>query len=97
MEEKVLTWNMIEDALAVIEQARKEGRKAYRLQMSEPSGCGTLLVVFPRVVPYGDDYEAIYAMQEIKDEIERLKVGENMYFQPSRDEETSKGIITRIL
>lgn len=35
MEEKVLTWNAIENALYMIEQARRDGRKAYKVQTSE--------------------------------------------------------------
>ena len=97
MEENVLTWNAIENALYMIEQARRDGRKAYKVQTSENGYCSDHIFVFPRLVGNGDDWEYIYAMNERKDEIEKLKIGESLYFQPIRDDKESKGIITRIL
>ena len=43
-----------------------------------------------------DALEVIYAMNEILDKILDLKLNESMYFQPNRDNNKSKGIITRL-
>lgn len=45
--------------------------------------------------PNYSNYEYFYAMHDIVDKILDLKAGESMYFQPNRDDKTSKGIITR--
>lgn len=43
------------------------------------------------------EYEWIYAIQSYHlDDILDLKIGENIFFQPNRDDNKSKGIITRI-
>ena len=44
-----------------------------------------------------NDFEFIYAIQSYYlDEVLDLKKGENMFFQPNRDDPKSKGIITRV-
>ncbi len=44
-----------------------------------------------------EDPDELYnALAEIIDEVLDLKQGESMYFQPNRDDNKSKGIITRI-
>lgn len=48
-----------------------------------------------RDVEDGTEYEYIYAIQDIADKILDLKIGESMYFQPNRDNDLTKGIITR--
>ena len=40
-------------------------------------------------------YEIVYAMQEVFDAILDLQVNDSMYFQPNRDNKSSKGIIVR--
>lgn len=49
-------------------------------------------------VPSNNDnlYEWEYSMKDIADTVLDLKLGESMYFQPNRDDKTSKGIIFRI-
>lgn len=44
----------------------------------------------------GDQYEYIYALREITDEVLDIRKGESMYFQPNRDNDLAKGIITRV-
>ena len=44
----------------------------------------------------GAEMEYKYAMYEKMDEILDLKRLQSMYFQPNRDDDNSKGIITRI-
>ena len=47
--------------------------------------------------PLGADYEYIYALDFYGlDKILDLKLNESVYIQPNRDDETSKGILTRI-
>lgn len=43
-----------------------------------------------------NEYEYIYSMQDLIDEVLDLKDGESMYFKPNRDNDLAKGIITRI-
>ena len=43
-----------------------------------------------------NDYEYIYALRDIINEVLDLKIGESMYFQPNRDNADSKGIILRV-
>lgn len=43
-----------------------------------------------------DDAEYIYALQDRMDDVLDLRRGESMYFQPNRDNESTKGIIVRI-
>lgn len=49
-------------------------------------------------VPSNNDnlFEWEYALKDIADTVLDLKLGESMYFQPNRDDKTSKGIIFRI-
>lgn len=44
-----------------------------------------------------NDSETIYSLQDIIDKIMDLKVKEYLFFQPNRDDDNSKGIITRII
>ena len=43
-----------------------------------------------------DDSETIYSMREVIDDILDLKINKCFWFQPNRDDDESKGIITRI-
>ena len=43
-----------------------------------------------------DETETAYALQEQIDAVLDLKINESMYFQPNRDDNNSKAIITRI-
>lgn len=43
-----------------------------------------------------NDYEYIYALHEIADELLDMKLGESIYFKPNRDNDIAKGLITRI-
>lgn len=88
----------VEKALELIDRASEEGYKAYKVQASECGHCWTKIVAFPRPAKLdGSDWEFVYAMTEIGDEWTKLDVGNSMYFQPTRDDANSKGIITRIL
>jgi hypothetical protein len=42
------------------------------------------------------DLEVINAIQEIGNDVLDLDVNQSMYFQPNRDDDSSKGIIKRI-
>ena len=43
-----------------------------------------------------NDFEVVYALQDIIDVILDLQLGDAMYFQPNRDDSKSKAIIVRI-
>ena len=42
-----------------------------------------------------NEYEYVYALIDIIDKVLDLKEGENMYFNPHRDDATQKGLLTR--
>lgn len=47
--------------------------------------------------PQGDDFEYIYALDYYGiDKILDLKIGESVFIQPNRDDNESKGILTRV-
>lgn len=88
----------VEKALELIDRASEEGYKAYKVQASECGHCWAKIVVFPRPAKLdGSDWEFVYSLFENGDEWTKLDVGNSMYFQPTRDDSNSKGIITRIL
>jgi hypothetical protein len=88
----------VENALALIEKARKEGFKGFYVQMSEDGWCGSQYVAFRESISEVESaFEFVYSMQEKEKEIAALKIKESMYFKPNRDDPKSKGIITRIL
>jgi hypothetical protein len=51
--------------------------------------------LFLNEIEEGYDFEFVYALSEIAEDVMKLSVGESMYFKSNRDEE-SKGIIARI-
>ena len=67
-----------------------------KVQMSNVDGACTRTMVYPRKKKIEADYEFVYAMDEVRKKILKLKVGERMYFKSLRDEPDSLGIITRI-
>jgi hypothetical protein len=52
--------------------------------------------LFLNDIAKGYDFEFVYALSEIAEDVMKLNAGESMYFKPNRDE-PSKGIIARIL
>jgi len=53
--------------------------------------------LFFNKIKSGDDWEFVYAINELAAEpVMKLNVNESMYFQSNRDNEQSKGIIVRI-
>lgn len=88
----------VEKALSTLRNAEKEGFKGYIVQISEQGSCSQQYIAFNQPIHnYLGDYEFVNAMAEIENEIDKLFVGDCMYFQPNRDDKTSKGIITRVL
>ncbi len=70
-------------------------KREYELSIAE---CGQTTVSRCRIdaVLEDDGFEYQYAMQYIIDDVLDLKLNESMYFQPNRDDKSSKGIILRI-
>ena len=88
----------IEKALEIVSSAEKEGLKGYEVLICENGHSSRQLVIYPRIKAMGNDYEFIYALNEnYMNEVFNMKKGESMYFQPIRDDDKSKGIITRIM
>jgi len=73
--------------------------RRFTVQISEQgTTCSVKNVTVERLTEKRDsEYEWIYSIQsDYLDQILDLKVGENIFFQPNRDDSKSKGIITRI-
>jgi hypothetical protein len=47
--------------------------------------------------PNDNDFEHIYALMEVLEDILYLKPDQSMYFQPNRDNKNTKGILLRII
>lgn len=74
-------------------------KREYKIQISEAGGTHTEVIKGDRLLVEdntGSECEFIYALQEEIGMVEALSVGEAEYFQPNRDDKTSKGIILRI-
>jgi hypothetical protein len=73
--------------------------RRFTVQMSvQGTTCSVKNVIVERLTEKRErEYEWIYAIQSYHlDDILDLKIGENIFFQPDRDDNKSKGIITRI-
>jgi hypothetical protein len=54
-----------------------------------------LLCQLPLMIKDSECEEVFYALNEELDNLMDLQIGRTMYFQPNRDDKTSKGIIIR--
>ena len=73
--------------------------RRFTVQMSvQGTTCSVKNVTVERMTEERErEYEWIYSIQsDHLDEILDLKVGESIFFQPNRDDNKSKGIVTRI-
>lgn len=61
-----------------------------------PNHVMTFTRLFLNDIKMGADYEFIYALNEIVEDVMSLKIGESLQFKPNRDYETQKGVIVRI-
>lgn len=86
------------DAIKTVSQARENGTKFFEAVINE---CGNTCISY-FYTPFnpdlnGSEYEYIYSIYEnYLEAVNILEIGQSMYFQPTRDDKTSKGIITRI-
>jgi len=74
-------------------------KRHYDIQISESgttTNMGITIEILLGLNGNPNDYEFIYALQEIADDVLDLKSGECLYFQPNRDNQLAKGIITRV-
>lgn len=74
-------------------------KRNYSIQISESGYLSTQSITIEMLLNINDnmdDYEFIYALQEIADDVLDLKINESLYFKPNRDNELAKGIITRV-
>ena len=67
-----------------------------KVQMSNCDGVSTHTLNYPRKKKIENDYEFVYAIDEVSKKVMKLKVGDRMYFKSLRDEPNSLGVITRI-
>ena len=67
-----------------------------KVQMSNCDGVSTHTLNYPRKKKIENDYEFVYAIDEVRKKVMKLKVGDRMYFKSLRSEPFSLGIITRI-
>jgi len=74
-------------------------KRQFTVQISENGKTCTVagLVVerFTKKTELGADFEYIYSLQEDLDKVLDLKINESLLFQPNRDDENSKAILTR--
>jgi hypothetical protein len=90
----------IKDALRVIKEAKDKKLHCFEIVGVEDGVSYTAFEVLPRKIDFNGnigEYEYTYAIQEIEKDVMALRVGESMYFQPCRDDKTSKAIILRIV
>lgn len=69
--------------------------REFRVLISENMEYTVKELTLDEVINNKQDYEFMYAMEEIIDDILDLKKGDQIYFQPNRDDKNSKGIILR--
>ena len=86
-------------AINEIMQAKNTGTKFFEAVINE---CGDTCISYfytPKKIDLnGSEYEYIYSIYEnYLEAVNNLQIGQSIYFQPTRDDKTSKGIITRIL
>jgi hypothetical protein len=71
-------------------------KRRYYIAVAESDGFETQCLSLNYLFTHRDnDYEYVYAIQEMADELLDLKIGESIYFKPNRDNELAKGIIIR--
>lgn len=72
--------------------------RQYKVAISDNSGISIEFVKVNALfnpIKNAEEYEFIYAMRELVDDILDLKMNEAIYFQSNRDDKTTKGIIHR--
>ena len=65
-----------------------------KVQMSNCDGVSTHTLNYPRKKKIENDYEFVYAIDEVRKKVMKLKVGDRMYFKSLRCEPNALGIIT---
>ena len=89
--------NIIIQALKNIKEAQKNGLHCFEIIGAEAGETFSLFDVFPREIEHnGGEYEYVYALMEHEKELLSLQVGQSMYFQPVRDDNTTKAIVIRV-
>ena len=73
-----------------------ESKRMYSIEESVNGIISNYRIKLTEIMDKASDSETIYAIQECIDDIMDLKLNKSMFFQPNRDDEESKGIITRI-
>lgn len=72
-------------------------KRLYELAIAEPCGLQIINLSFDRLMNTEpeNDFEYLYSIREIIDDLLDLMPGQSMYFSPSRDNKEIKGIIYR--
>lgn len=71
-------------------------KRHYQIALCEGSKIALMGIEAGLIIqPKEHDYEYIYALNEMLDEILDLKVGDSLYFKHNRDNKDSKAIILR--
>lgn len=72
-------------------------KRKYKVAMIDRDGATIEHLTVQKLLLQGDaPYEYINALAENIDTILDMQIGFSMYFQPNRDDSTSKGIIVRV-
>lgn len=70
--------------------------REYTVQESTQGSAVTFeATLYELLFPLDEDAECMYALNDMLDDVLDMELNESKYFQPSRDDNHSKGIITR--
>ena len=75
----------------------KGSKRRYQVVTLDSCGVGQMAIDLGNLNQNREDYEFVYALADRIDDVLDLKPGESMYFQPNRDDCSSKGIIKRVI
>ena len=86
-------------AFQKVMEARNANTRSFEAVICENGNTSIMYFYTPNQINLnGSEFEYIYAIYEkYLEAVNILAIGQSMYFQPTRDDKTSKGIITRIL
>lgn len=72
-------------------------KRLFTIYTVDSKGNSELIVDVPlRIIMFDDTYEVFFALQEQIDEVMDIPEGCTLQFRPNRDDQFSKGLITRV-
>lgn len=86
----------ISNVLQVLKKVKENGLHCFEIVGVEDGQTFNAFETLPREIGC-DEYEYTYALMEHEKDVMALGVGQSMYFQPCRDDKTSRAIVVRIM